>query len=211
MGKKGRATMTTQVLKQSIRQRILSEREQLSAGLRAQFSTAIVRRIVQMPEYQKARMVLGYMNFGAEFESELWVRQALADGKQLLLPKVNRTTNALDVYRVADLQNDLAPGLWNIHEPLPERCTKMDALEQVDFILLPGVAFGRDGARLGYGGGFYDRLLANCGVAHSLALVAAAYSMQLVEGIPQEATDRKVQWLVMENETIDCAAGMKLP
>jgi 5-formyltetrahydrofolate cyclo-ligase len=210
VGEKGGETMTAQGLKQTIRQRILSEREQLSSELRAQFSAAIVRRIVQMPEYQAARVVLGYMNFGAEFESELWVRQALADGKQLLLPKVNRATNELDVYRVADLQHDLAPGLWNIREPLPDCCTKADALEEVDFILLPGVAFERDGARLGYGGGYYDKLLAllekNCGVAHSLALVGGAYSMQLVEGIPQEATDRKVQWLVTENETINCMA-----
>ena len=211
MGKKSDETMTTQGLKQSIRQRILSEREQLSAGLRTQYSAAIVRRIMQMPEYQAARVVLGYMNFGAEFESELWVRQALADGKTLLLPKVNRATNELDVYRVTDLQHDLAPGLWNIREPLLERCTKVDALEEVDFILLPGVAFGRDGARLGYGGGFYDKLIArldqNSGVAHSLALVAGAYSMQLVEDIPQEVTDRKVQWLLTEHETIHCAAG----
>ena len=221
--------MITQGLKQTIRQRILSEREQLSAGLRTQLSIEIVRRIVQLPEYQNAHVVLGYMNFGAEFESELWVRQALADGKTLLLPKVNRATNELDIYRVADLQHDLAPGLWNIREPLPERCAKVDALEEVDFILLPGVAFGRDGARLGYGGGYYDKLLMKLlairlgeqtalakslviarrdeegGVAHSLALVAAAYSMQLVEGIPQEATDRKVQWLVTENETINCS------
>jgi len=209
MGKKGGETMTTQGLKQTIRQRILSEREQLSAELRARFSVGIVRRIVQMPEYQAARVVLGYMNFGAEFESDIWVRQALADGKALLLPKVNRATSELYIYCVADLQHDLAPGLWNIREPLPDRCAIVDELGEVDFILLPGVAFGRDGARLGYGGGFYDRLLARldneCGVAHSLALVAGAYSMQLVEGIPQEATDRKVQWLVTENETIDCS------
>ena len=202
--------MTTQGLKQSIRQRILFEREQLPAGLRSQFSAEIARRTLQMPEYQAARVVLGYMNFGAEFESEIWVRQALADGKQLLLPKVNRTTNELDIYRVADLQHDLIPGLWNIREPLPDRCVKIDALE-VDFILLPGVAFGRDGARLGYGGGFYDKLLArlddNNGVARSPSLVAGAYSMQLVEGIPQDITDRKVQWLVTENETIVTRGG----
>jgi 5-formyltetrahydrofolate cyclo-ligase len=177
----------------------------LPAGLRTQFSAAIVERILQMPEYRVAQAVLGYMNFGAEFESEIWVRQALADGKQLLLPKVNRATNELDVYRVADLQTDLAPGLWNIREPLPDRCVKIDTLE-VDFILLPGVAFGRDGARLGYGGGFYDKLLArlddnNC-AACSPSLVAAVYSMQLVESIPQEVTDRKVQWLVTEKGTI---------
>jgi len=208
MGAKSGETMSTQGLKQNLRQRILSERGQLSDSLRSRLSVEIAKRIFQMPEYRTARTVLGYMNFGAEFESEIWIRQALKDGKQLLLPKVNRATKELDVYRVTELQDDLAPGPWNIREPVPDRCAKVQALNEVDFILIPGVAFKRDGARLGYGGGYYDRLLARLDekseIAHSVALVAGAYSMQLVEAIPQDATDRKVQWLVTETETINC-------
>jgi 5-formyltetrahydrofolate cyclo-ligase len=212
--------MTAQAMKQAIRQRIIADREQLAAGLRAQLSHEISRRIVQLPQYQAARVVLGYMNFGAEFASAAWAQQVLADGKQLLLPKVNRATNELDVYHVTDLQQQVAPGLWNIPEPLPEYCPRVDALDTVDFILLPGVAFGRDGARLGYGGGFYDKLLMkllairlgeqtilakSLIMAHRPTLVAAAYAMQVVAGIPQEATDRKVEWLVTEQEIIDCS------
>lgn len=201
--------ITAQAMKQAIRQRIIADRERLAAGMRAQFSHEISRRIVQLPQYQAARIVLGYMNFGAEFASDAWARQVLADGKQLLLPKVNRATNELDAYRVTDLQQQVALGLWNIPEPLPQHCLRVDALSTVDFILLPGVAFGRDGARLGYGGGFYDKLLARLddesGVAHHPALVAGAYAMQVVAGIPQEATDRKVEWLVTEIETLHCA------
>ena len=199
--------MNAQAMKQAIRQRIIADREQLPANLRAQFSDGIARRIVQLPEYQAARAVLGYMSFGAEFVSDGLMRQVLADGKQLVLPKVNRATNELDIYRVTDLLHDLAPGLWNISEPLLERCAKLEALEEVDFILLPGVAFGRDGARLGYGGGFYDKLIARLNdgdEGRRPALVAAAYTMQIVAGIPQEATDRKVEWLVTESETIEC-------
>jgi len=153
MGKKVDDPMSTQRMKQTIRSRILSNREALPAPMRTQFSTAITERILQMPEYQAARVVMGYMNFGTEFESEIWVRQALLDGKKLWLPKVNRSTNELDVYRVTDLQNELVAGIWNIREPMPNRCLKMESLESLDFILMPGVAFGRDGARLGYGGG----------------------------------------------------------
>ena len=84
-------------------------------------------------------------------------------------------------------------------------------LAGIDFVLLPGVAFARDGARLGYGGGYYDKLLARIDSVKKTrpkhpALVAAAFSMQLVKEIPQEATDRKVEWLLTENEVIDCAA-----
>ena len=220
-GDKGRAAMKMQGLKQVLRQRIISERGQLPAALRTQFSVEIVRRIVQLPQYQSARAVLGYMNFGAEFESELWVRQALADGKTLLLPKVDRAANRLDVYRVTEVDTQLAPGAYGIREPVPERCVAAKP-EDADFILLPGVAFGRDGARLGYGGGFYDRLLMKLAairlspqadesllmakLQHRPALVAGAYAMQLVADIPQEPTDRKVEWLVTENETLHCAA-----
>jgi len=208
MGKKVDDPMSTQRMKQTIRSRILSNREALPAPMRTQFSTAITERILQMPEYQAARVVMGYMNFGTEFESEIWVRQALLDGKKLWLPKVNRSTNELDVYRVTDLQNELVAGIWNIREPMPNRCLKMESLESLDFILMPGVAFGRDGARLGYGGGFYDKLVGRINgesrVAPIPVRVAGAYSLQLEEDIPQELTDRKVQWLVTENETIDC-------
>lgn len=196
--------MSTQAVKQAIRQRILSQREQFTAASRRQFSIEIVRRIAQMPEYRDARVVLGYMNFGAEFESEILVRQVLADGKQLWLPKVNITTRELGVYRIDDMDAQLAPGAYGIREPVAGRCVRLDALEQVDFILLPGIAFGRDGARLGYGGGFYDKLLAR--LTHNPALVSGAFAIQVIESIPQETTDRKVEWLVTENETTHCAS-----
>lgn len=210
MGEEGGAAMSTHVMKQTIRKNILAQREQLSVDMRAAYSTAITERLLQLPEYQQANAVLGYMNFGAEFASELWVGRALADGKRLALPKVNHHTNQLDLYWVDDLENQLAAGLWGIREPVVERCERLDRLNKVEFVLLPGVAFSRDGARLGYGGGYYDKLLARLdsegGIAHCPALVAGAYSMQLVERIPQEATDRKVEWLVTESETICCKA-----
>lgn len=203
--------MSTQAVKQAIRQRIVTRREQLPAALRAQFSAAIAQRIAQMPEYRKAHTVLGYMNFGAEFESEIFAQQVLADGKVLLLPKVNRATNELDVYRVGNVDAQLAPGAYGIREPVAENCVRQDLQEQMDFILLPGVAFGRDGARLGYGGGFYDKLIARLdaegALTHRPVLIAAAYSIQVAEDIPMEATDRRIDWLVTESETIRCSGN----
>ena len=197
--------MTAQETKQSIRQRIIAVRQQMAESERARLSHAIAVRIASMDAYRTANTVLAYMNFSAEFAAEIFVRQALRDGKRVLLPKVNRSNNELDIYHVTDLLRDLAPGMWGISEPLVERCARVDVLEEVDFILLPGVAFGRDGVRLGYGGGFYDKLLSH--LTHHPALVAGAYAMQIAEGIPQEANDRKVEWLVTENETIYCAAS----
>ncbi len=201
--------MSPQAMKQALRQSIIAARQNLAAADRVAFSRAITARLITLKAYQSASTVLGYMSFGAEFESAAWVQQALQDGKQVLLPKVNGATKQLELFQVADLRLDVTPGKWDIPEPLPERCRKIDRLECVDFILLPGVAFARDGSRLGYGGGFYDKLLARIDLGVKSrprypALVAPAFSMQVVESIPQEETDRKVEWLLTENEVIVC-------
>ena len=191
-------------MKQALRQSIIAGRAELPEELHTRWSRAITARLLQLDAYRAARNVLGYMHFGAEFVSEPWLQQVLRDGKRLLLPRVNTATRELDLFHVASLETQLAPGAYGIREPHPECCMQLEQLQEIDFVLLPGVAFGRDGARLGYGGGFYDKLLAR--LPQRPTLVAAAFAMQVVEGIPQEATDRKVEWLVTEDETLHCAA-----
>jgi 5-formyltetrahydrofolate cyclo-ligase len=168
-------------------------------------SRAVVGAICDLTEYRRAQTVLGYLNFGSELVAELWVQKALADGKRVLLPRVNRASKHLDIYKVQDLHQDVAPGAWGIREPVVDRCIKEEALGTVDFILLPGVAFTREGVRLGYGGGFYDKLLAQ--MPHQPTLVAGAFALQVVQEIPRENTDRNVGWLVTEDETIRCNLG----
>ena len=198
----------TTSLKQTLRKRTLALREQLSLDQRAVHSAAITNRLLQLPQYQQAKAVLGYMNFGAEFASELWVQRVLADGKKLALPRVNRYTMQLDLYWVDDFENQLAAGMWGIREPIVERCERVSTIFEVEFALLPGVAFTRDGGRLGYGGGFYDKLLAQLQDVNKTprpSLVAAAFAIQVVPNVPLETTDVKVEWLVTEHETIHCA------
>ena len=196
-----------QIMKQVLRQRIIAGRDGLIVTERIRMSRAIVENIINLMVFRTASAVLAYMNFGTECSTEEWVQQMLDVGKHVFLPRVNNLTQELDVYRVTDLRHDLAPGLFGVREPIAERCEKLHVLKEIDFILLPGVAFGRDGARLGYGGGFYDKLLArieNEDQGRRPALVAGAFSMQLIEDVPQEITDQRVEWLVTEGETIRC-------
>ncbi len=192
------------VTKTGIRKQMLALREQIPSEIRLACSKHICAQIVNLQAYRQAVTILGYMNFGAEFASELWVQQVLQDGKRLVLPRVNHHTNQLDLYFVEDVGNQLATGLWGIREPIVERCERLTMINEVEFALLPGVAFTRDGARLGYGRGFYDKLLARMAIRPALA--AAAFELQIVEQIPQEATDVKVARIITERETIDCSA-----
>lgn len=191
--------------KQALRQRIIAAREKLTGQERLHLSRAILDTICNSAAYIQADTVLGYLGFGSELGTAHWAQRALSDGKQLLLPRVNRASKHLDLYIVRDMQQDVAPGTWGIHEPVIECCPRFEALGELDFVLLPGVAFTRQGARLGYGGGYYDKLLAR--LPHQPVLMAGAFALQIVEEIPLESTDRKVDWLVTENETIRCDQG----
>ncbi len=194
--------------KQKIRKNILSLRKQLPSEIKAAHDAAILERLLQMPEYRNAETLLGYMNFGSEFSSENWAAQVLEDGKRLVLPRVNHHTNMLDLYLVDDLENQIEQGLWGIREPVVERAKRLNAINEVEFALLPGLAFSRNGARLGYGGGFYDKLLAGAGRSRPV-LAVAAYGLQVVEEIPQEKADVGVEWIITEGETISCRSRDK--
>jgi 5-formyltetrahydrofolate cyclo-ligase len=199
--------MNIQARKQALRQRIIGARDAVPAAERLHWSRPIVESVCALHSYRSAQTVLGYLNFGSELTAELWVQQALDDGKRVLLPRVNRASKHLELYQLRDLQQDVAPGLWGIREPIVEHCKRNDALGELDFILLPGVAFTREGARLGYGGGYFDKLLAR--IPHTPTLAAGAFELQVVVDIPQESTDHKVEWLVTENETIHCESFKK--
>ncbi len=191
-----------QARKLALRQRIIAARDNLTPTLRAHSSKHIVDQIGSLAIYKTARTVLGYLNFGSEVASEAWMRQALTDGKRVLLPRVNKANKRLELFEIKDLDRDVAAGAYGIREPLTERCERFEALGEIDLILMPGVAFDREGGRLGYGGGYFDKLLAN--LPHRPVLIAGAFAMQVVAEVPQESTDYKIDWLVTENETIRC-------
>ncbi len=158
-------------------------------------SDAITRKLLMMEAYKKADLVLAYMSFGSEFETDGFARRVLEGGKALALPRLRTDRSGLDLHVVSDI-DDLEVGLWGIREPRGG-----DAVEDfslIDLILVPGVAFSPRGDRLGYGGGFYDRLLVN--KRSDAASVAAAFSFQIVEKIPIEENDIPVDGIVTETE-----------
>jgi 5-formyltetrahydrofolate cyclo-ligase len=194
-----------QARKLALRQRIIAARDNLTPTLRAHSSKHIVDQITDLAIYKSARTVLGYLNFGSEMVSEAWIRQALTDGKRVLLPRVNKASKRLELFEVKDLDSDVVAGTYGIREPVVERCGRFEALGEIDLILMPGVAFDREGGRLGYGGGYFDKLLAH--LPHRPALIAGAFAMQMVAEVPQEASDYKVDYLITENELIRCNLG----
>lgn len=189
------STEDQEAWKGDLRKRLHAERNALAPEERERYSEAIVGSILALDAYRTARTVLGYMTFGSELMTGAFADDALRAGKILVLPLMRRAENLLGLYRVRDLGADLAPGPWGIRQPRPDTCEPVD-LSAVDFVLVPGLGFNAKGDRLGYGRGYYDRLLA--GRRPDTALVAGAFHLQVVDRIPVEAHDVRIDRVVTE-------------
>ena len=181
--------------KAALRTTIKARRDALPATTRADYSARITAHLLALDSYRAAQSVLAYMPFGSEFDTRALAAHALAQGKQLLLPRVERGSRTLALHRVKDLARDLQPGLWGIPEPRPELAPQTQVYD-FEWVLVPGLAFTLRGERLGYGAGYYDRLIAAC--THKPVLVAAAFALQVVDSIPCTAADQRVHRVVTE-------------
>ena len=184
--------------KSALRATILGRRDAMDARAHAALSRAIVRDIIDLDAYRQSRVVMAYVTFGSELQTGAFIRHALDAGKTLILPRVNRAKRALELYEVREPARDLEPRVWGILEPKPDRCARVEP-DVVEFILVPGLAFDARGRRLGYGGGFYDRMLGGL-TARPLRppLVAGAFEAQMVGVIPAGARDAPMDVVVTE-------------
>ncbi len=184
--------------KLALRRRLLGERDALPPEVRSAASAAIVERIIALPEFDAATAVLLTLAFRSEWNTLALVRVALAARKIVAIPRVDVGTRMLDLHALSDPESGIVAGPMGIPEPLPESArVPRDA---IDFVLVPGVAFDLAGRRLGYGGGYYDRLLPL--LSSEAARVAGAFELQLVDRVPAAPHDAHVDTIVTESRTL---------
>lgn len=188
--------------KQQLRRQALARRDAIPAGVRAAKSDAIAERVAGLPQWQGADAVLGYLSFRSEVETRGLLAAALRVGKRVAVPRVNRERQRLELYWVGGLGAPwLAPGTWGIDEPVPRHCPAA-ALDDLDIILVPGVAFDECGRRLGYGGGFYDRLLSEASQELRENAIALAFEEQIWGEVPAGDADFRVPVIVTDQRVI---------
>ena len=149
-----------------------------------------------------ARMftVMSYMSYKNEFPTHELNKKILEAGYRLVLPFTDSDFNIIPC--IVDSYDDLVISKLGIPEPVPAQCA-VAALDDIDVILMPGVAFDTAGNRIGFGKGCYDRFIAageeHGTGAHSPLLAALAYDMQVISSVPSEETDRPCDVMITEN------------
>ncbi|HET7729008.1 MAG TPA: 5-formyltetrahydrofolate cyclo-ligase [Usitatibacter sp.] len=181
--------------KAALRREMIARRDALPALERTRIAAALIGNLTALPEYAAARTVLATMSIGSEWSTRALLDRARADGKAVVLPRLTPPPRRLELHSVPDLDRDLVPGVWDIPEPDPARCPRVD-LRDVDLAIVPALAIDRSGIRLGYGAGYFDRLLAGRGPRPYC--VTALPTAFVVEALPREAHDVPVDLVLTE-------------
>lgn len=179
--------------KRSVRRAAIERRDLLSAQERSDKSERIVEGLLSLPEVGTAGTVMAFWSFGSEVETSALIERLHEAGKRVVLPRIAEGEIAAVAYAPGDPVTATSFGAM---EPAG---ADVVTTEDVDVVIVPGVAFDRRGGRVGYGGGFYDRLFSR---APTVPAVAVAFAVQLVDEVPQGRSDRRVDAIVTEDEVI---------
>lgn len=180
--------------KQALRKELLAKRQAMTAEQRMAYQEAILQHLIQMPELQKAHMILAYLDFRGEVESEGLITWGLAQGKTVCAPiTVVKERRLIPVKMTSP--TDVQLGAYNIREPILREGAAVE-VDEIEAVVLPGVGFDRRGGRLGYGGGYYDRFLPR--LRPGVPKIAVAYELQVLSEVPREPHDCQLDALVTE-------------
>jgi 5,10-methenyltetrahydrofolate synthetase len=184
-----------QSLKSEVRKSCLAQRATLGEEERKYKSRIIQQRLEDLPEFQKAQVVMLFLNFRDEVDTTALAQKTLDLNKKLILPRCAPKGILLPI-EVKDLCEDIEPGVWGIREPKLNK-GETDPSE-IDLIVVPGAGFDLRGDRLGYGGGFYDRFFMRL---NSLTpRVALCFECQVIDEVPVDKHDVKMTMLITEND-----------
>lgn len=183
-------------MKKEIRKQVLDARDSILPARRTTKSREIEERLFSLAEFMSAHAVLFFASFRSEVETGTMIRRALASGKRIILPKVKG--KKLELFEIKNFDKDVSPCIWGIPEPQESAPVTLD---QIDVIVVPGAAFDEHGNRLGYGAGFYDKLLSE----FTKLTIAVAFEEQIVPKIPTDPHDVPVRKIVTEKRVITAA------
>jgi len=196
--------MVSVAAKASLRKEMKVVLKGLSKEARAEQSHNLMKKLLAVPAYKDAKSVCLYLSLPTEVDTEALVHDLLQKKKKCYVPRYYNGGRCMDMVLIKDTEDlaSLPLTKWGIRQP-GESDEREEALAAggIDLLIVPGLAFTSEGARLGRGGGYYDTWLrkARNGQRPFLA-VALAFSQQVVENIPMESHDCNVDLVITPDE-----------
>ena len=177
--------------KEELRKKHLSELQNLSIDNRKIINKQLQKRLFNHQKWHKAQVLGVTISMPHEWETWPIIEQAWAEKKIVVVPKCHPHDKSMTFHQI-ETKEDLAIQYFNLLEPIESQTKRYDK-NQIDLLLVPGLVFDRSNYRIGHGGGYYDRFLADFN-ADSLSL---AWLNQVVDQITIESFDEPVSGVII--------------
>jgi 5-formyltetrahydrofolate cyclo-ligase len=188
--------------KRALREKVLALRDALTPEERVRKSRAIKSLLFRLPEFIQAKTVMFFISFRSEVLTEEMIKAAISLPKRVVVPVTDRENCRLVLSELQDYDHDLVPATYGILEPKNEKIKEVSP-DELDLIVAPGSVFDEKGRRIGYGGGYYDKLL-RC-LQSKIPVTALVFELQIVDEVPcNPERDMPVDLIITENRVIRC-------
>lgn len=185
--------------KEDIRKEMLKTRNNITKDCVFINSKKILEQLLTVEEFVKSKCVSIYLSFGNEVDTFLIVEWLKQNNKSVVVPYTEKKEINLTPVYIEDIDEDTTLSPFGYPEPIIERVKKAK-LDEVDFVIVPGVAFDDSKNRIGYGKGYYDQYLS--GFNSEIKFAGLAYDFQLLDSIPTEQHDIRMDMIITEKRVI---------
>jgi 5-formyltetrahydrofolate cyclo-ligase len=204
------------LLKKNLREKLLRKRDNIESKEKRKKNAAIRKRLYASTDFRNAKRILFYASFRSEAATIQCIVHTLKLKKRVMLPLVDRKKKRLRIFQIKNI-SDLSYGFMGIPEPAAHKPHER-SLDDLDIAIIPGAGFDPEGNRLGYGAGYYDKLMSGITKKGSgirgkglPVLIALAFEEQIVPKILSETHDVKMDKIITDKRTIVCRKGAKGP
>ncbi|MDD3839294.1 MAG: 5-formyltetrahydrofolate cyclo-ligase [Clostridia bacterium] len=191
-------------VKKNIRKEIKEIRNLMTYAMVKNSSDKIFQHLIENEIFRNSMTVFTYVSFKNEVKTDDLIRYCLKNHKKVIVPLCNNNAKTIKLSELKQFPEELEKGTMGILEPKAEYFRPVD-LKEVDLALVPAIAYDYRGYRVGYGGGYYDRLMEN--KSPNLYTIGLCYQFQIIPNIPRGVHDFAVDCIITEEGMIKTAIG----
>jgi 5-formyltetrahydrofolate cyclo-ligase len=185
----------------AVRQDMRRRRDAMSLDDVLNLSRIIEGSLFACKEFSVCRDVMFFLSFGNEVRTDEMIARSFIDNKRVYVPRLIRRERRMEVCEITDMNQEFELGSYDIREP-SRLNSRVVSPSIIDAVIAPGLAFDRSGGRIGFGGGYFDWLFKQ--LPDGALRLGVAYEFQVMDSIPQDSWDERVQQIFTDNDMINC-------
>jgi 5-formyltetrahydrofolate cyclo-ligase len=185
--------------KSELRREYTKMREDMDQSEVERLSEKIIDTVLKLPVFKRAETVMVYLNFKNEVDSLKMIEESYKAGKKVVIPYCTKETMEIIPSELNDIETEIVKGK-NGYLQTKKDCVKPVPIEDIDLIVVPGIAFDKRCYRLGFGAGYYDRFLRK--LNFEKPTIGLCYDFQIIHSIPVEEHDVPLDFVITEERIL---------